>query len=200
VSIEYKLFVPASEEAWEKTSEDQRLELPEQEPPTWVLSRTVSANVSGDIELLSGDLGERALVVRATNNSSRPYHIQAVNITSQGLILPFIPTEYLESTLLSPGKSWEFRSPANVLMLTEEEEYVRVFVTTQAIDIRGLAQEEFSKTSKGGSSPDDLLADTIENILHDRIYPPTRGDPGGSGLPPTALLSTGQSFLGAGKK
>jgi hypothetical protein len=186
LDIQYRLFVPTTEEEWNALSDDARIELgqaPEGKPLKWKQSRVVSANDDGIDRLPE----EGLLQVRVDNQSDRPYHIYGVNATRDAQITVFLPSIQETLTQVLPGKKRDFKE---ILFLNDADEYVRVVATLNPINnIHILDQEAVRvRTNKGDLS-------LVENLLLEQVYRSTRGDPGYAGIAPADLSSTGTSFV-----
>jgi hypothetical protein len=190
LTIEYRLFVPASESEWETLPENERLKLTRGTPPLWKLSRVVPSDSPG----FERRPDEGLLSVKADNRSARPYHIYAINATPDAMILPFLPESgHSVSTEVKPGQTVEFESH---LLLTEDDEYVRVFATLRPINIHILAQKAIEGHQAGTRSAAAARpeSDPIETVLRRQFYPETRGGPASPALTPADLISMGTRF------
>jgi hypothetical protein len=190
--LEYKLFAPVSEEEWASLPENARIDLKRAPPGAqrkWKLSRTVPA----DDATFERRPEESLLAVRADNKSDRPYYVYAVNATASAEILPFLPeTPAPLSTKVAPGQARDFDS---VLLLTEEDEYVRVIATLSPIDVHILQQSSVEAYHRGANSTRGQ-ANPVEALFREQLYR-TRGKAASSALPPAELASKGTSFVTA---
>ena len=187
--LEYKLYVPVSDDEWATLSDDVRTNLtraPSGYPLKWKLSRIVPANDA----TVDRRHEESLLVVRADNRSDLDYYIYGINATPNAEIVPFLPdTQAPLSTKVEPGQARDFGS---VLILTEEDEYVRVMAALNPFNVHNLKQsavEAYIKREKIRSG------NPIEAMLLQRLYPTTRGDSPFIGVPPAELASVGTNFL-----
>jgi hypothetical protein len=191
LTLEYKLFVPASEEEWSALSDDKREQLtraPKDTPLKWKLNRIVPAN-DPEVELQTE---EGLLQVRVDNQSDQPYHIYGINATSDAKILPFLPRVQSKLTEVKPGQVREFDDS---LVLTEEQEYVRVIATLNPINIHILEQsamEAYKAYCKKEKSQSE--SNPIEAMFRQQLYP-TRGESAFSGFAPAEISSKGTNFL-----
>jgi hypothetical protein len=193
LSLEYKLFVPATETEWSGIPKGERLKLGVSYPHRkWKLNRIVPA--SGVDVVLQPE--ERVLAVRASNRSRQTYHIYAVNATPDAMILPFLPRDtYQVSTEVLPGKDSDFEG---ALILESEQEYVRVLATIKPVNIHILAQSaletnvsETKLATRSGignfSSIGTMLFEQLYSVRRDNATPDLNVDD---------LFSRGNFFLG----
>jgi hypothetical protein len=138
VNVEYKLFVPASEEEWGNIPRGGKLEADSIIPSKWKLSRIVD---SDQPELKLQD-GERILKLRVTNHSSRTYYVCAFNAAPDARIVSFTT----KNREVRPRSGIDFDRP---LLLENDWEYIRVFASTTRdfINITWLSQEDIETRS-----------------------------------------------------
>jgi hypothetical protein len=189
LEIVYRLFVPvATAEEWDAVPADARVELtraPRGTSRRWRLNRTVFADA-----LEFGRQPEEGLLsVRAINNSDNvSYHVYGVNATPDAKILPFLH-DPVRGTEVKPGQTADF---TNHLILTGDDEYVRVFATLKPINIQILSQEEITAARSGLRTRS--LSNPIEAMLSRQVFP-TRGVSASSALDPAEVTSMGTRFL-----
>jgi hypothetical protein len=178
LKIEYKLFVPIAEAEWKALPDNKRLKLTNETSQYWKLNRIVSSR----LPVFERRPEEALLSVRVENQTSRSYHIYGVNATPNAEIIAFLPGADKHATEVRPGETSDF---TDHLILTEDDEYIRIYATSQPIDIYVLEQDAIAVRGDAHNP--------IEAMLREQLYP-TRGRLVHSGLSPTELTSMGTRF------
>jgi hypothetical protein len=191
LEIEYLLFTRASDEEYEALSDDQRVKLdgldaPAGAPLKWKLSRIVPAGGAGEVER---NPDEGILLVRAKNPTDTPYYVYAINATPDAHILPFLPGFQTTLTIVNPHQSRAFQ---DILLFTDEREYVRVIATLQRINVHILAQSSVERERRTGGEKGE--SNPIEDMFSNTLYR-SRGAPARTTLAPAEMTTTGMSFV-----
>jgi hypothetical protein len=195
LTITYRLFTPATPREWNALPEDERLELTRAPSPRvplrWKLIDEDYANTYDNREFKRQAEGEFGLLsIRVENRSDRSYYIYGVNATPDAMILPFLPGDPKLSTEVPPRQN-KYIDFTSHLILTDDDEYVRIFVTLEPIDIHILKQEAIIASRRGEGTRS--VSNPIEAMLSRQVYP-TRGLSGTSAVAPADVTSIGTRF------
>jgi hypothetical protein len=192
--IQYKLYTAVSEDEWKELPPEERFDKETKDGAgnrlRWKLSRVVPAEEG----MADRRPDEGLLSVSVKNNSKLPYYIYGINATREAKITPFLPRTNRGDTEVKAGENRDFTDLTHVLLLEENEEYVRVIASGAKTDISMLAQDAIIMrdaariaANKGNSNP-------IEAMLTQHIYP-TRGDFPVTDISPEDLSSRITSFV-----
>ncbi|MDR1035102.1 MAG: caspase family protein [Deltaproteobacteria bacterium] len=171
VTVSYLLLRQPGPDEWDRRSDAERFEF---ESPDGTLSRwVISREVASDFPLEQTAPGEKAVMLKAVNNTGLLYHVYGFNVTPNGQIVCFLPNDKDKTRTELPGNmTVVFRDFS--LGLDEPGEFVRVIVTGQPLRVSDMEQMEldrFTENVTRGKPLDTLNSMMAEMMTLSRLAP-----------------------------